>query len=397
MFLSHLHLTWFRNFQGLDLPLEQPLTVLQGPNGAGKTNLLDSICYLATSRSHKSQSDAQSVHVGIQADAIPYFEIAGKVVDRNGLAQTLRVYYGPREVQGQVAKMLQADGTRLRAVDLMGRLRAVLFIPADTSLIADGPGIRRRHLDITLCQIDRVYFQALLRYQRILRERNALLKNLRAAGQFASSRVEQEMHFWDGELVRLGGMVISQRAQWLQVLEEKARPYHTQMTLGQEQLDLAYRPSVRPPGSRRTETARDWAGIKAEEWQENFTRRLQETLSTDLARAATSVGPHRDDFDFRSNDLPLGKFGSRGQQRTAIVAYRLAEVEGIRARCQEAPLLLLDDVMSELDQTRQGMVVKAIRALDQVIVTTTDWTHYPDDFLDQAARWKVRAGTVQPA
>ena len=390
MFLSRLQLTQFRNFLQLDLALDQPFTVLQGPNGAGKTNLLDAICFLATSRSHKSQADSQSVHAGAASDALSFFEIAGTVVDDAGAVQNLRVFYGPRHAPGKESKILEGNGERLRALDLMGRLRAILFIPNDTRLIAEGPGVRRRALDITLCQIDRQYFRSLLRYQRILRERNALLKNLRADPvAVAPARLEEETAFWNRALARHGAQVMRARAQWLQLLAAQAAPYHAQMTQGQERLALTYRPSVRLPDADLTQA-------DASVWESAFAGKLQETLPRDFARAQTSTGPHRDDFEFRSNDLLLSDFGSRGQQRTAIVAYRLAEAEGIRTRCREAPLLLLDDVMSELDETRRGTVVEAVQTLDQVIMTTTDWDHYPRRFLAQAACWKVRSGALQP-
>ncbi len=394
MFLSQLQLTHFRNFQHLDLAFARPFTVLQGPNGAGKTNLLDAICYLATSRSHKSQTDTQSIAASVSRESIPYFQIEGHVQDRTGLPQRLRVYYGPRELRGRVMKVLQVNGERMTARNLMGRLRAVLFIPEDTRLVAEGPGVRRRYLDITLCQVDQAYFDALLQYQKVLKQRNALLKKLRAAGQGAdSTRVAAETRFWDESLIRYGAEVTYRRAQWLQQLVEIARAYHARMTHNREYLDLVYRPSIRPRGSQDPKW-QEPAGISLAEWQAAFDQRLQDARWRDLGQSATSVGPHRDDFLFRSNDLLLSEFGSRGQQRTAVIAYRLAEVEGIRQQCREAPLLLLDDVMSELDEVRRTTVVEAIRVLDQVIMTTTDWSHYTDEFLGQASCWKVRNGTL---
>ncbi len=397
MFLSHLQLTRFRNFQHLDLAFAQPFTVLQGPNGAGKTNLLDSICYLATSRSHKTQTDAQSLATEDRHGTIPYFQIEGQVCTGTGVQQRLCVYYGPRALRGQVTKILQVDGERVTARNLMGHLRAVLFIPEDTQLVAAGPGVRRRYLDITLCQVDQDYFDALLQYQKVLKNRNALLKRLQVAGhRTAAPAVRQELRFWDETLIQHGAAVTLRRAHWLQQIVESARSYHTRMTDGREQLDLIYRPAIQPRGSQDAKWQNP-ACITLAEWQTAFGQHLQNALSRDLGQSATSVGPHRDDFLFRSNDLLLGKFGSRGQQRTAVIAYRLAEVERIRQQCREAPLLLLDDVMSELDEIRRTTVVEALEALDQVIMTTTDWSHYTDEFLGQAACWKVCQGTLTAA
>ncbi len=394
MFLTHLKLTQFRNFTEQEVTFDQPFTVLQGPNGAGKTNFLDSICYLATCKSHKSQTDSHSINSEVKSAALSFFEIRGTVRYPAGHEQSLRVFYGPGQTEGKDRKLLEADGLRQRAMDMMGRLRAILFIPNDTRLLSEGPSVRRRALDITLCQVDREYFGALLQYQRVMRERNALLKLLRQkAGALPAMRLEQETAYWNESLARWGAKVMQTRATWLQLLATEAQTYHAQMTGQAEVLDLVYRPSIRVDAAQD----RELAEVPEVAWQEAFTHRLQESLSSDLMRANTSSGPHRDNVEFRSNDLLLSEFGSRGQQRTAIVAYRLAEVAGIKARCQEAPLLLLDDVLSELDQTRQGTVVAAVQESSQVIMTTTAWKQFPTEFLKNATRWEVRDGTLQPA
>ena len=393
MFLTQLKLTQFRNFAEQELAFDQPFTVLQGPNGAGKTNFLDSICYLATCKSHKSQTDPHSISREVPSPALSFFEIRGTVRDAAGHEQVLRVFYGPGQADGKDRKILEADGLRRRAMDMMGRLRVILFIPNDTRLLSEGPSVRRRALDITLCQIDRTYFGHLLQYQRILRERNALLKRLRQQGNMlAGGRLEQETAYWNESLVSHGAKVMQDRASWLRLLATKAQPFHAQMTGGKEVLGLEYRPSVRIAHTK----AEGLTEVSRADWEEAFARRLQESLITDLARATTSAGPHRDNVEFRSNDLLLSEYGSRGQQRTAIVAYRLAEVEGIEERCREAPLLLLDDVMSELDQSRQATVVEAVQKASQVIMTTTAWDQFPRNFLAEATCWKVRGGRLQP-
>ena len=392
MFLTHINLTQFRNFAAQELKFEQPFTILQGPNGAGKTNFLDSICYLATCKSHKSQTDSHSINNEVTSPALSFFEIRGRVQDLAGNEQLLRVFYGPGE--GRSIKIFEADGLRQRAVDMMGRLRVILFIPNDTRLLSEGPGLRRRALDITLCQMDKGYFGHLLQYQRLMRERNALLKQLRQlGGGLASSRLEQETAYWNDSLVQEGAKVMQARAGWLRLLSARAQPYHARMTGEKEVLRLEYRPSVRATSSKEE----DLAEVTLAEWEDAFANRLRESLSADLTRAATSAGPHRDNVEFRSNGLLLSEFGSRGQQRTAIVAYRLAEVEGIKELCQEAPLLLLDDVLSELDQTRQATVVEAVLKASQVVMTTTDWNQFPRKFLDQAMCWQIKEGKLQPA
>ncbi len=393
MFLTRLELTQFRNFAAQELAFDRPFTVLQGPNGAGKTNFLDAVCYLATCKSHKSQTDAHSVSREVPSSALAFFDIRGRVRDAAGHEQLLRVFYGPGQTNGKARKILEADGLRRRAMDMMGRLRVILFIPQDTRLLSEGPGVRRRALDITLCQIDRAYFGALLQYQRVMRERNALLKRLRQEGRSpADGRLVQDTAYWDASLVGHGAQVMQARARWLRLLATRAQPFHDRMTGGREVLGLAYRPSVRAADAQ----AEDLGEVSRADWETAFARRLQESVATDLARATTGAGPHRDNVEFRSNDLLLGEYGSRGQQRTAIVAYRLAEVAGIAERCREAPLLLLDDVMSELDPTRQATVVEAVPKTSQVIMTTTAWDQFPRDFLAEAACWKVRGGRLQP-
>lgn len=393
MFLAQLRLTQFRNFRSQELEFERPITVLQGPNGAGKTNFLDSVCYLATCKSHKSQTDPHSIHSDAPAGSLAYFEIRAAVRDSRGDTQDLRVFFGPGQADGRPRKLLEANGARQRAVDMMGRLRVILFIPQDTQLLSGGPGLRRRALDIALCQIDRAYFAQLLQYQQVLRERNALLKQLRLRGNLSAVQVEQETGYWDDALVRTGAAVMSARASWLELLAHGARPYHARMTENREELSLDYRPSVRLAG----ELSVNPASASVSDWEAAFQTRLQESLADDLGRASTGAGPHRDNVDFRSNSLSLSEYGSRGQQRTAIVAYRLAEVGGVAERSGAAPVLLLDDVMSELDAARQATVVDAVRRVDQVIMTTTDWEQFPGDFLDEASLWNLREGLLQPA
>ncbi len=393
MFLTRLKLTQFRNFAEQELVFDRPFTVLQGPNGAGKTNFLDSICYLATCKSHKSQTDSHSINRAASSPALSFFEIQGTVRDPDGYEQALRVFYGPGQTDDRERKILEADGLRRRAMDMMGRLRVILFIPNDTRLLSEGPSVRRRALDITLCQTDKTYFGDLLQYQRVMRERNALLKRLRQQGNgVGGKRLTQETAYWNEALVHHGAKVMQARAGWLRLLAAKAPSYQAQMTGGMEELGLTYKPSVRATPSH----VEDLAEVSRADWEEAFVRRLQESLATDLTRAATGVGPHRDNVEFRSNGLLLSEYGSRGQQRTAIVAYRLAEAAGIEERCQEAPLLLLDDVMSELDPMRQATVVETVHKANQVIMTTTDWDQFPQIFLESAACWTVRDGALQP-
>jgi len=409
MYLTHLALTHFRNYRRLELDFSRRVTLLQGRNAQGKTNLLEAIYFLATSKSSHTRTEQEVVGWDAASEPIPYCQITGTV--QAGDRQTeLDIIFTPWEGGEGFRKQVRINGVNKRSMDLLGRLRAVLFLPEDIVLVAGGPGERRHYLDIALCQMDPVYCQHLSRYQKVLTQRNSLLKNLREAGaRPGGERTESQLPFWDEKVAFHGGAVIARRQRFIRQLEQIAQERHAELTEGMERLHLRYLPSFNPGHladeifARLTaqqldmddeappEPLLDEAAVRA-----SFLAKLHSRRSREMAAGVTLYGPHRDDLRFLVNGHDLRTYGSRGQQRTAALSLKLAEVQAMHDETGEAPLLLLDDVMSELDAHRRATLLTALAGVNQAILTTTDWADFSPDFRAQAQLLTVDEGGIRP-
>jgi DNA replication and repair protein RecF len=408
MFLTHLELTHFRNYKKLSLDFSAPLTLVQGRNAQGKTNLLEAIYYLATSKSSHAYAEREVVGWSATEEPIPYSQISGQVTKEDGDVH-LEVLFTPRNGEQNYTKQVRINGVSRRSIDLIGEMRAVLFLPEDITLVVGSPAERRRYLDIALCQIERAYTQHLSRYQKIVTQRNSLLKQLREDG--ASARdpgVVAQLAFWDEQLVRHGSYVLFRRYAFLTQMDPIARARHAQLSDAREDLHLAYLPSFNPGYLTEQQHRRLLEGDTAPEVirlpdpapalaeiQEAFQRKLASRRDREILVGSTLYGPHRDDMAFSVNSRDLRTYGSRGQQRTAALALKLAELETMTAETGETPILLLDDVMSELDETRRSMMLDALSRVRQAVLTTTDWSDFSETFLGQAQRLHVEAGVMR--
>ncbi|MGQ9766875.1 MAG: DNA replication/repair protein RecF [Anaerolineae bacterium] len=401
MRLAHLSLTNFRNYTRLELGLPAALTVLQGANAQGKTNLLEAIHLLATGRSPRASAERELINWLALEGPLPYARLAGEIgpgrptgfieqlelvlsLTRNGMGNN-----GPT-----VRKQVRINGVAKRALDLIGRLRVVLFLPEDISLVAGSPAERRRYLDIALCQIDPVYRRALAEYARGLAQRNALLKRLRDEGGDVG-----QLNFWDDMLADNGSLLLQRRARAIVTLERLAAHCHRALTQGAERLQLAYLPSpdplrLFPWRPTAAEAGEVYAESAPKEIAQRLAAQLHATRNRDIASGTSLLGPHRDDMGFRVAGRDLRLYGSRGQQRTAALALKLAEVQMMREETGENPLLLLDDVMSELDTVRRHALLEALEGVDQALVTTTDWSDFSPALLSRAQRLEVTAGQI---
>lgn len=407
MRLTHLSLTNFRNYSRLELSLPERLTIFQGGNAQGKTNLLEAIHLLATGRSPRALAERELINWLALEGALPYARLVAEIgAGQDG--QTLELVLEPAANGGggngpTVRKQVRINGVPKRALDLVGRLRVVLFLPEDVSLVAGAPGERRRYLDIALCQIAPAYCRALSEYNRVLAQRNALLRQLREAGGDPG-----QLAFWDTQLAEHGSVLTHRRSQAIRDLDRIGAERQRGLTRNTERLHLGYLPSPEPdlaaPGSagaqaavqqRRLAEARPAYGAAArEEIRERFLARLRAIRSRELAAGTSLVGPHRDDMAFIVDGRDLRAFGSRGQQRTAALALKLAEVQMMREETGDTPLLLLDDVTSELDAARRQAMLAALAEVDQALVTTTDWGDFSPELLASARRWRVEQGTL---
>lgn len=404
MFLHRLRLTHFRNYRSLDLVFEAPWTLLQGNNAQGKTNLLEAIFMLATSKAVHATQEREIVGWQAQEEPIPYCRVSGDV-QADGRLLEVEILLTLREDGVNFTKQIKVNGSPKRAMDVVGLLRAVLFLPEDIKLIDGGPAERRRYLDIALCQLDRRYCQALSAFQRILVQRNNLLKQLRdQEASPASPAVDAQLAFWDEKLAEQGAQVIAGRHNFLLQLEPIAAERHATLSGGREHLTLQYVPSLNPGLFSEQEFVlwRDGllpeaprAVLAAESVQRAYLQKLAARRARELAAGATLYGPHRDDLRILANGRDLRLYGSRGQQRSAALSLKLAEVRVMTEVGGSAPLLLLDDVMSELDAERRSMLLAAIEDAPQVIVTTTDWEDFTPEFRRRARCFRVCSGIVE--
>jgi len=416
-FLTHLSLTHFRNYAHLDLDFTHRLTLLQGDNAQGKTNLLEAVYLLATSKPVHAQTEREVVDWQAQEEPIPYCRVAAQVRAGEGeRLLELEVIFTPRSDGLNFTKQVKVNGVGKRSMDLIGLLRAVLFLPEDIRLVDGSPGERRRYLDIALCQIDPAYCRSLSEYQKVLAQRNSLLKTLREQGvQAASPAVDAQLDFWDEKLVQHGALALAKRQNFVAQLDVLARQRHADLSGGRETLRVEYLPSFNygplDDGEFRRWRAGNRLGedgvtsdaglaefmVTPDAVAQRFMRRLGERRRRELAAGASLYGPHRDELRLLANGRDLRAYGSRGQQRSAALALKLAEVQAMTAATGSAPLLLLDDVMSELDAHRRSTLLAALEGVEQAILTTTDWDDFTPEFRSAAQCLHVRAGEVFPA
>ncbi len=391
MYVSHLSLTEFRNYARLELELPARIHLFQGENAQGKTNLLEAIYYLATTKSPLASLDRELMRWEADEDVLPHSYVVGRFVRRQQertLEVTLVKEPAPNgDGESVFRRQIKLDGAVRRAIDVVGQLNVVLFLPEDIDLVGGAPGGRRRYLDVLLCQIDPVYCRTLSRYNRVLAQRNALLKQMRegTVGQ-------AELPYWDEQLSTLGAVVLSRRHEACVALAEHAASYQRQLTAGREALALRYESSAAAV-AMGVATSHD---TTAEAQKDVLAQALKRSLRDDRGRGVTQVGPHRDDLRFEINGHDVTIYGSRGQQRTVALALKLAEVELMAARVGEPPVLLLDDVVSELDRLRSDCLVEALDRAEQVLLTTTDLHHLPPAFRERGQIWHVEGGTVSP-
>ena len=380
MRLSQLSLHNFRNYVRLDLELPAGVILLVGDNAQGKTNLLESVYYLATSRSPHASADRELVNwLAVEQEPLPYARLVGTVA-RGGSNLTIEITLTRQQNHGnRYRKQIRLNGVSKRAMDLLGQLNVVLFLPEDIALVFGSPSRRRRYLDAALCQIDPAYCRSLSRYNQIVTQRNALLRDLRERGGDPSQLV-----FWDQRLVEHGAYLVARRQAALVTLDELALAIHEELTEGAERLHLRYVPSVELEPE-----------LELDEIAATFLSQVQGLRQREVPAGMTLVGPHRDEVRFLINDVDAGVYGSRGQQRTAALALKLAEVDLMRRETGEYPVLLLDDVLSELDAHRRQYLLRYLdNGPQQAVITTADFYSLPDPFLQNCRLWRVEMGRL---
>lgn len=370
MFLQSISLTNFRNYKQVDIPFDPNVNLFIGENAQGKTNLMEAIFTLAMTKGYRSQKDKELIRWDEK-----YAKIKGIVEKKSGRI-TLEIILSNH---GKKAKLNSLEQKKLS--DYIGALNIVMFAPEDLNIVKGNPSIRRRFLDMEIGQIQPVYIHELNQFQKILQQRNALLKDLQ------KEKNEKQLIMLDiltESLTDFAAKVVHRRLSFLTRLERFAQSIHHQISRGEEELKLRYLSSV---------DVSEQATLSkiVEEYEHKFVK----IKDREIERGMTLIGPHRDDILFFVNEKNVQTFGSQGQQRTTALAVKLAEIELMKEEIGEYPLLLLDDVLSELDDHRQTHLLNTIQGKVQTFVTTTNIDGIHHESLQKATRYFVSKGKIE--
>jgi DNA replication and repair protein RecF len=406
MHLAHLSLTNFRNFVRLEKDFPIGPTLLVGSNAQGKTSLLEAIHYLSYASSPHTTSDRQLINFLALQESIPVARIVAEIRRQDrpfDIAQNrphrieIRLILETVGVIGEqrLRKEVLLNGIKRRVRDLAGTFNAVMFLPQDMYVIEGPPSERRRTLNDALSQADPTYVDALTEYGKVLTQRNALLKQLQER-----NGDPDELSFWDEQLCEYAATLVRARALALSELENLAEPIHRDLTRGGETLRFKYLPAYHPAIHSEEqiglpmETAVDLTTIGREAIRSGMATTLERTRQEEIARGMTLIGPHRDDFSFLANGIDLRLYGSRGQNRTAMLSLKLAQVDWLQQRTDQIPVLLLDEVLSELDTERRVDLLARVDDAQQAILTAADLGMFHQDFCKKATTWQIVGGTV---
>ena len=383
MHLTQLTLTNFRNYEKQVLDLARGTVLLLGENAQGKTNVLEAVALLATGRSERSSGDGDFIGWAQRDETQPFARIEGVAQRVAGEVKVELAIMGKTGVRGNLVgtKRFKLNGVAKRGSDVVGAILAVMFTTDDMELVKGAPAGRRRLLDVMLTQADRRYARALSKYNKLVTQRNALLKRIQEG-----SAKKGELDYWDDELSREGATLVSVRAAALAQVSPRAAEAHARLSGDREELGVAYEPRF-----AEAWTAAQAAEASEEEIAEAFVERLRAAQPRDIGAGLTLSGPHRDDITVTLGGESAASMASRGQQRTAALALRLAEARYLRDVAGDQPILLLDDVLSELDEHRRGSVLSAIEA-DQILVTSPDQDRFPASFRKKASVIRVAGG-----
>lgn len=334
MIIKSIELSNFRNYESLDLDFDYGTNILYGNNAQGKTNILEAVSVSGTTRSHKGSKDKEMIRFGEEEAHIK------TVVNKKDMDYQIDVHMKKNKTKGIAVNKVPLK----KASELFGILNIVFFSPEDLNIIKNGPSERRRFLDSELCQLDKIYLSDLAKYNKILNQRNKLLKDM-----VFRPDLKETLPIWDAQLIDYGKRIIKRRKSFVDELNEIVFDIHKQISGEKEELVLKYEPNI------------DDAFFHDE---------LNRAKERDMRFCQTSVGPHRDDMQFSVFDVDIRKYGSQGQQRTSALSLKLAEIELVKRNIDETPVLLLDDVLSELDSSRQNYLLNSIHDIQTIITCT---------------------------
>ncbi|MFV9510295.1 DNA replication/repair protein RecF [Tepidibacillus sp. LV47] len=368
MFLTHLQLKNYRNYHELDLDFDQRINIFQGNNAQGKTNIIEAIYLLAFAKSHRTSKERELVQWG-QSFSVIKGNVKRSLGDVNLEIQIT--------TKGKKAKINALEQKKLS--DYVGAFNVILFAPEDLTLVKGSPQYRRKFLDMEIGQIHPSYLYHLSQYLKVIQQRNNLLKDFT---KDKKNKLEM-LEIWNIQMVEHGTKVIAKRLEFLKKLEKRAQEVHDGITEGTESLTIQYKSSI-PIEEIKTDS----------DIRRKFEDQIKKNIKHELDRGTSLIGPHRDDLDFYINQIDVRSYGSQGQQRTTALSLKLAEIELIHEEVGEYPILLLDDVLSELDKKRQTHLIKTIENKVQTMITTTTTEGIDFKRLDQSSMFSVSQGKV---
>jgi DNA replication and repair protein RecF len=400
MFLNHLSLTNYRKFTRLDIEIPRRVVLLVGANAQGKTSILEAIYFLAAFTSFQTHADRQIVNFdeAKNSELTVTRLVAEYQRSKSKHRLEVRLILEPVGVLNnrRLRKEVLLDGVKRPVSEIIGHFNAVIYVPQMSQIVEGAPEDRRRYLNLALAQATPAYARILSEYNQALTQRNALLKMLNERGGNAD-----QLDVWDDTLARLGAQIILWRIEAIQQIERLASRVHHELTRGSEILRLSYEPAFdplpKPEGQLglKMNVIVDRSHLELDEIREGFRASLQALRSTEIARGVTTIGPHRDELRFLANDVDLGYYGSRGQVRTTLLSLKLAEVNWMKDRTGEWPVILLDEVMAELDSQRRADLLHYLGESEQVLFTTTDLVVFGSEFVQNAEVWHVEGGRVE--
>lgn len=358
MIIKSIELNHFRNYEREQFEFNEGTNVLFGDNAQGKTNVLEAIFVGGTTKSHKGSKDNDMIQKGKEECHIRYF------IEKKGCTFRVEIH-----MKRGKAKGIAIDGLPIKSSkELMGLCNIVFFSPEDLSIIKDGPEERRRFINMELCQLDKTYLYYLTQYKKVLKQRNTLLKQIQDNRELMST-----LEIWDAQLVENGSKIIEMRKEFVTHIDEIMQKKHDSLTGGKEKIHVEYKPNCAA---------------------DNFAKQLFINGERDIHHGTTTVGPHRDDMSFFIENQEIRVYGSQGQKRTAALSLKMAEIEIVERIAGEKPILLLDDVLSELDRNRQNYLLENIKGI-QTIITCTGLEEFVQNGINIDKTFEIMNGSIR--
>ena len=368
MKLTNLQLQNFRNYESVQLEFTDGVHVFIGENAQGKTNLMESIYTLAMTKSHRTTNDKELIGWNKE------FATIKGTVEKTATKTNLELQFSKK---GKIAKVNYLEQKRLSSY--LGNLNVILFAPENLTLVKGSPQNRRKFVDMELGQMSSLYLYDLVEYNRVLKQRNTYLKQL----AIKKKQPDEYLEVLSEMLSELASKIVFHRLDFMKQLEALAIPIHDQLSLGREKFSVSYQATI---------PLED--GLTPSQMKEIYIEQFKKNQTREADQATTLIGPHRDDLIFYLNEIPVQTYGSQGQQRSTVLSLKLAEIELMKLSTGEYPLLLLDDVLSELDDDRQTHLIKAIENKVQTFITTTSLDGIKQQFINEPVVIPIEKGTI---